>query len=113
MHKNLSNLEEYISLNKADNFYEWSAWKHKRAEVLKLDNYECQKCKAKGKHRNAEVVHHVKHLKDRPDLALSIFDGETRQLISLCKACHEEEHPERIQKYLFKSKEPVTEERWD
>lgn len=113
---NLARLNQLIEGGKPDNFYHWSAWEHLRDEVLKFDHYECQRCKAKGKYRKATVVHHVKHLKDRPDLALSLYDPDTheRQLVSLCKACHEEVHPERIQKWKYKAvKKQLTEERWD
>ena len=51
-------------------FYCSAAWHRKRAAVLKRDRYECQLCKARGRYRKAELVHHVNHLKDRPDLAL-------------------------------------------
>lgn len=98
-------------------FYCSTAWKHKREEVLARDKYECQICKAKGKYRKAELVHHVKHLKDRPDLALSDMytDSEgvdRRQLISVCKDCHEVVcHPERMRKVM--NLKFTTEERWD
>ena len=77
-----------------------------------MDNCECQKCKALGRYRRASLIHHVKHLEHRPDLALSVWDGDERQLISLCKRCHEEEHPESLQKFEH-TKPPVTVERWD
>ena len=84
-------------------------------EVLALDHYECQYCKAKGRYRRAKVVHHVNHLRDRPDLALSIWFRDAkgirrRQLISTCWDCHEEQHPERLRKKA--SKPPLTPERW-
>jgi len=47
------------------------------------------------------IVHHVKHLKEFPELALSNYytdrDGSRhRQLISVCRACHELVcHPDR------------------
>lgn len=93
-------------------FYSWGEWRARRRKVLRLDRYECQRCKAAGRFSRAVIVHHVKHLKDRPDLALSIWDGEERQLISVCKRCHEALHPESK-----RQNEPengiVTEERWD
>lgn len=109
----LKRLQELIANGQADLFYTWGSWLSKREEVFQLDNYECQKCKKKGRYSRAVLVHHVKHLKDRPDLALSIWDGRKRQLISLCKSCHQEEHPEslrhsQINKDLFKN-----DERWD
>ena len=101
-----------ISSGREHEFYLWGAWKAIRQKVLSLDHYECQTCKAKGKYAKATIVHHVKHLKDRPDLALSIWDGDERQLVSLCKACHEAEHPESQRQYKI-IRAPVTAERWD
>lgn len=111
----MTKMTEHIREGKVYIFYTSHSWQKKREEVFRLDRYECQKCKAKGKYSKAKVVHHVKHLKDRPDLALSIWetcpDGtNVRQLVSLCDACHEEEHPERLRQN--KKKEPITEERW-
>ena len=81
---------------------------------MRYDRYECQLCKAKGRYRKGVIVHHVKHLKDRPDLALQIWDGEERQLITVCKQCHEKLHPESQRQYI--ASEPkgfMNEERWD
>ena len=92
-------------------------WVPKRAEVLKLDRYECQKCRlVYHRYKKATTVHHIRHLKDRPDLALSVWvdDGDgriRRQLVSLCDACHNEEHPEKLKTY--EEQEPLTAERWD
>lgn len=101
-----------ISSGREHEFYLWGAWKAIRQQVLSLDHYECQTCKAKGKYAKATIVHHVKHLKDRPDLALSIWDGDERQLISLCKSCHEAEHPESQRQYK-NIRASITRERWD
>ncbi len=59
-------------------------------------------------------MHHVKHLQERPDLALSIFDPDTgeRQLLTVCKECHEAEHPDVLRHSSSKT-QPVTLERWD
>ena len=84
-----------------------------RAEVLALDKSECQRCRElKHRYKHAVLVHHVKHLRDRPDLALSIWDGDERQLVSVCKQCHEELHPESFTQFLPKEP-PITAERWD
>lgn len=91
-------------------FYKSALWKRKRAEVLRLDRYECQMCKEAGRYTRATTVHHVKHLKDRPDLALSMYDGKERQLVSLCTECHNKAHPEKHKEYI--KKEPLTPERW-
>lgn len=98
-------------------FYCSPDWRQKRRRVLRRDRGECQLCKARGRYRKAVLVHHVLHLKDRPDLALcdTYTDGEgveRRQLISVCRECHETVcHPERMCK---QGKERfVTQERWD
>lgn len=101
-----------LQSGREDDFYGWPEWKSIRLDVLRIDAWECQYCKARGKFRGAKIVHHVKHLRDRPDLALSIWDGEERQLVSVCKKCHELEHPESQRQYGPKSP-PITEERWD
>ena len=110
----LSQLVGLIQTGEAYRFYGWQEWLALRPEVLRLDNWECQLCKAKGRHRPAKIVHHVKHLQDRPDLALSVWDPETgeRQLVSVCKRCHEDQHPES-QRPFVRMRPPVTEERWD
>lgn len=112
----LQRLQRLIDSDGTDSFYHWPKWEKLRTKVLQLDHYDCQRCKARGRHSRAVVVHHVKHIKDRPDLALSLYDPDTheRQLVSLCKVCHEEVHPERIAKWKYKAaKKQLTLERWD
>lgn len=113
----LKRLRQLIDRGEETRFYSWKCWERLAAYVKTgLDHSECQKCKTRGKYAPAEIVHHVKHLRDRPDLALSIWDPETkeRQLISLCRACHELEHPERMRQPLQgAAAKPLTEERWD
>ena len=110
----LVELRELIARGAEARFYWWSEWRdHARPDVLALDRFECQRCKARGRYSRATIVHHVKHLRDRPDLALSVWDPDTgeRQLLSVCKACHEREHPEAQRP--FASAPPLTRERWD
>ena len=111
--RELNRIKDLIAQGKENIWYNSASWEHVKA-VLKLDCHECQLCKAKGRYSKAVIVHHVKHLKDRPDLALSIYDPETgeRQLLSVCKKCHEEVHPES-QRQCTSLKEPITIERWD
>ena len=108
----LKKLQTLIENGTPEKFYDWRVWRRLRQEVLKLDNFECQNCKAKGRYKKGYIVHHIKHLVDRPDLALSIFDGKERQLVTLCKDCHEKEHPESLKQFA-QCNEHVTEERWD
>ena len=95
-------------------WYNSEPWRSMRETVLRADRYECQRCKERGRYSRAVLVHHVKHLKDRPDLALSIIDPATgeRQLVSVCKRCHEELHPEAQRQYRTRVA-PLTPERWD
>jgi len=107
-------IQRLIDEDKTNNFYQLADWKRLRKKVIRMDHYECQICKAKGKYRRGQIVHHVKHLKDRPDLALSIWDGKDRQLITVCKQCHEELHPESQRQYKPSEQQGFTnEERWD
>lgn len=88
-------------------FYKSREWRHKRREILRRDNRECQKCKRDGRYSRAETVHHIKHLKDFPELALADSNLE-----SLCNTCHNEEHPEKLQVQEKKEKF-INEERWE
>lgn len=111
----LKELEQLIIQGKRSAFYSWPEWDIVRIETMKHDRYECQYCKGQGKYTKAVLVHHIKHLEDRPDLALSLYDENgDRQLISCCRTCHEEQHPERRwRRYNGKIIKPVTKERWD
>lgn len=111
----LRQLQAMLDAGASRDFYDWAAWQRVRAAVLELDNHECQLCRVRRRYRRAVLVHHVKHLKDRPDLSLSAFDPDTgeRQLVSLCRACHEEQHPERSPWKGRASPPPLTVERWD
>ena len=111
----LHQLTELLQTGREALFYTWPEWLAVRAQVLKLDHWECVLCRERyHRFRPARIVHHVRHLRERPDLALSILDPDTeaRQLISVCKACHEEEHPESLRR-SGPGRAPLTRERWD
>ena len=110
----LRQLRELIDVGNEQQFYFWHEWRYDvRPYVLDLDHHECQQCKRRGRFRRGYIVHHIKHLKDAPELALSVYapDG-SRQLETVCKRCHEEYHPENLPKYKPRA-QPVTLERWD
>uniref|UniRef100_UPI0035C8D201 HNH endonuclease n=1 Tax=Bacillus sp. Xin1 TaxID=2740676 RepID=UPI0035C8D201 len=49
--------EELIQLIREDKlmkFYKSKEWRQLRLKALKRDNYECQRCKSKGKYKPAE-----------------------------------------------------------
>ena len=106
-------LQRLIDESKTDNFYQLAVWKRMREQVMKHDHYECQLCKAKGRYRKGVIVHHVKHLKQFPALAYQRFyvdeNGQRhKQLVPLCRACHEYEHNRTVKAY----KKFTNEERW-
>ena len=100
---------EWVRQITKESVYGWHAlyrtyrWVKKRQEILQRDHWACQICRRKGRYRRATTVHHIKHLKDAPELALT-----DDNLLSLCAACHEDMHPERRKK----KKEFENLERW-
>lgn len=110
-------LKQLIASGDVHPFYVSPEWRSLQRFVLNLDLGECQLCKAKGRYRRAEIVHHVNHVKRRPDLALSVWytdaAGEKkRNLLSVCDMCHKHEHPEQMRRASSRPKFQ-TEERWD
>ena len=65
-------------------------WKAKRKTILRRDKYKCRHCRRYGRNREATEVHHIKHVDEYPELAFT-----DSNLISLCKGCHNKEHPEK------------------
>lgn len=103
MNKKLYN---YIITGDVDKFYNDRIWRKKRRYIIERDNKECQKCKRKGGYSKATCVHHKKHLKEYPLLAL-----DDDNLEALCDTCHNEEHPEKL---TNNTKEKfTTKERWE
>ncbi len=97
-------------------FYLSGGWRRLSRHVrYQLDNNECQICKQRGKYTQAHSVHHVNGVKERPDLAMSVWyydaDGTCkRNLISICEPCHNEVHG----KYMhgIRREKYTNEERW-
>ena len=95
-----------LALIASDNvhaFYGSGEWKKLRSQLLNLDKhgrprvrcYDCER-KSPAEVTTATTVHHIKPLRERPDLALSLKDenGEA-QLVPLCDSCHWDRHHER------------------
>lgn len=95
-------------------FYQSRAWRSLRYDALIRDNFECQECKRngrvtttphthpraphtaptrytngykKGQRESSLEVHHLKEVKDFPELALVLSNLET-----LCVSCHNKAH---------------------
>ncbi|WP_235856558.1 HNH endonuclease [Niallia taxi] len=91
------NRNQYYDKYKRDpetrRFYKSAAWSKARRLALERDNYLCVHHLKQNRVVAADMVHHIKELKDYPDLGLSLDN-----LISLCNSCHEAEHPDRRSK---------------
>lgn len=70
--------------------YDDVRWKKKRNAILRRDRYKCVRCARYGISRQATEVHHIKPVDEYPELAF-----EDRNLLSLCHACHNAQHPEK------------------
>ena len=105
-----------IEIDKLERFYQTEEWKKLRLEVLEYFHNECQHCLKRGRYSKAKCVHHVNHVKNRPDLALSRYFVDEKgqkqlQLVPLCDTCHNLEHPEKLMTEKQKNRF-VNEERW-
>ena len=67
----------------AAGFYKSSAWMKARALSMVRHYGLCQDCLNKGMIKQADMVHHIKPLREFPDLAL-----EQSNLRPLCNQCH-------------------------
>lgn len=65
-------------------------WKKFRASILRRDGYRCKICARYGRMVPATEVHHIKHTDEYPEL---VYDPQN--LVSLCKSCHNRQHPEK------------------
>lgn len=59
-------------------------WKERRLQILKRDNYTCQRCGVRGKKMN---VHHLRY-----DKSVMPWEYDDKDLITLCEECHEIVH---------------------
>lgn len=87
------NLYEAILRGDVMKFYKSKEWLEVRDKIRARDNYECQACKKEGRVGPCDVVHHKKHLRTNPLLAL-----RPSNLVCLCHMHHEREHPEKFEK---------------
>ena len=93
-------LTELENRNEMWRFYKSRQWLELRTRVLEEHHYECVKCRTRGKITKAQTVHHINHVNDNPGLALSQYytdesGNKKRNLVPLCNACHNAEHPEK------------------
>lgn len=103
-----------IKEGNSQTFYMSYVWRKKRLKILDRDNWECQRCKKLGRVSTVGIkedgereegltVHHIKELKDYPELGLT-----NSNLTTLCFNCHNIIHDR------FEGKKPKIDipERW-
>ena len=122
-------IRELIEKDELWKFYKSRQWIRLKESVLKAAHYECQECRAQGKitrydidsegnKRLLSTVHHVMHVRDHPELALSrtykdMETGEVKQnLIPVCKVCHNKLHPEKRRQRQRHTDSFTNVERW-
>ena len=122
-------IRELIEKDELWRFYKSKDWIRLKTSILKAAHYECAECRRQGKITRYDIgedgqkklvstVHHVCHVKDHPELALSrtYRDLETREekanLIPVCKACHNKLHPEKRRHYQRQAECFTNVERW-
>lgn len=120
-------IEGLIERGELWRFYKSKQWKKLKRQVLEDNHYECEVCKKAGRVKRFDrtkdgelrllsTVHHVQHVRDHPELALSRIyksgDREYINLIPVCKACHNALHPEKNAKKESKTEKYMNIERW-
>ena len=87
--KKVSNKTYDTSMRAKDRskIYNSKRWKEVRVKAMVRDSCMCGPCKKEGVDTIATEVHHIKELKDRPDLAFDLDNLE-----SICHACHMKNH---------------------
>jgi 5-methylcytosine-specific restriction protein A len=83
-----------INHNNIKAFYNSAVWQHVRQEVLKEQHNECQICKSRGMYVPAVTVHHIKYLRQHPELALT-----KSNLMAVCEECHYNIHHRKKPKW--------------
>lgn len=94
-------LQELIKQGDLSPFYNTKEWNQLRDYKRRLEHYECERCRKKGKYKRGINVHHKKYVRNFPELALCLSNLEC-----LCDECHYEEHHKTI---IHKK---INEERW-
>ena len=109
-------INELIDKNELWRFYKSKEFMSLKEEVLLEQHYECQECKKQGIITKADTVHHVQFVRKHPHLALSkyyVYKGKQyKNLIAVCKACHNKLHPEKMKAKKKNSGSFMNDEKW-
>lgn len=84
---------KYCSDGCADKFYEENTmdWNRIRDKIINRDKRTCQKCGHHSSSGYGLCVHHIKHVKNNPEL-----EFQHDNLITLCPDCHKKEHKSKL-----------------
>ena len=108
-------IRRWYAEGKGYTFYHSHEWQALKRQILYEQHGECEWCRERGIITPAETVHHVMHVREHPELALSRTyrdrDGvEHKNLIALCHDCHDKAHGRM--RYQDRKKKFLTEEKW-
>ena len=84
-------IKTMIAAGDVSPFYKSRAWRGLALKIIKMRHNECEMCKQRGRYTPAKLVHHVKPLKQAPELAY-----DSNNLMALCHDCHEAIHERGI-----------------
>lgn len=113
-------IKELIDKNELWRFYKSREFMQLREEVLNEQHHECYYHRQKGQIVKGKICHHIYHVRDYPQYALSKYvvdeNGEKHiNLICVCHKCHETIcHPDRLKKDNKNNKDIETKypEKW-
>lgn len=78
-------MDNHYNYNKYEQYLLSEAWKQKRKQRLKIDNYKCQMCGCTGTMNNRLTVHHFTYH--------NLFNEDVeKDLVTLCQVCHKSVH---------------------
>ena len=97
-------IRSLIEADRTDVFYNSKPWRRLSRRIIRKARGECQLCRAEHRLTRAVLVHHVKSLREHPELAY-----EPSNLMPLCHDCHERMHKRGLyaERIGF-----INEERW-
>lgn len=85
--------------------YQDERWKERAAQIRELDNHKCAMCGAE------DVELHVHHL-SYPPPPFHLWDATDKELVTLCKECHEKVHDSATRPTLMPDRTLICEHKY-
>lgn len=98
-------IRQLITEGRLEEFYNSKGWRRLSHRIIHEAHYECRMCREQHRLTRAVLAHHVKHLRDYPELAY-----EPSNLMPLCYDCHERIHERGA--YTVGRQRFTNEEKW-